>query len=51
VQRSLDALVNALVADGSLPGLDAAIEEYGKLSQQEPSEEAAAPAASQVVEE
>ncbi|WPE22487.1 anti-CBASS protein Acb1 family protein [Shinella zoogloeoides] len=34
-----DALVNRLVEDGVLPGLDAAIEEYGKLSEQEPSEE------------
>jgi hypothetical protein len=34
-----DALVNTLVEDGSLPGLDAAIEECGKLSEQEPSEE------------
>lgn len=30
-----DALVNALVEDGSLPGLETAIEEYGKLSEQE----------------
>lgn len=44
-----DALVNRLVEDGVLPGLDAAIEEYGKLSEQEPSEEelAAAVAANQ----
>ncbi|NTG48591.1 DUF1073 domain-containing protein [Agrobacterium rhizogenes] len=47
-----DALVNTFVEDGSLPGLEAAIEEYGKLSEQEPSEEelaaaAAAQAASQ----
>jgi phage-related protein (TIGR01555 family) len=34
-----DALVNRLVEDGVLPGLDAAMEEYGKLSEQEPSEE------------
>ncbi|MGX5719914.1 anti-CBASS protein Acb1 family protein [Shinella zoogloeoides] len=34
-----DALVNRLVEDGVLPGLDSAIEEYGKLSEQEPSEE------------
>jgi hypothetical protein len=32
-----DALVNTFIEDGSLPGLDAAIEEYGKLSEQEPS--------------
>ncbi|MCR6502582.1 DUF1073 domain-containing protein [Shinella sp. CPCC 101442] len=43
-----DALVNRLVEDGVLPGLDAAIEEYGKLSEQEPSdEELAASAAAQ----
>lgn len=30
-----DALVNAFVEDGSLPGLEAAIEEHGKLSEQE----------------
>lgn len=30
-----DGLVNALVEDGSLPGLEKAIEEYGKLSEQE----------------
>lgn len=34
-----DALVNRLVEDGVLPGLDAAMEEYGKLSEQEPSED------------
>jgi hypothetical protein len=47
-----DALVNRLIEDGNLPGLEAAIEEYGKLSEQEPSEEeqAAALAAQQVVE-
>lgn len=33
-----DALVNRLVEDGVLPGLDAAMEEYGKLSEQEPDE-------------
>jgi len=46
-----DALVNRLVEDGVLPGLDAAIEEYGKLSEQDSSEEelaAAAAAANQV---
>jgi hypothetical protein len=57
VQRALDALVNALgnalVDDGSLPGLDASIEEYAKPSQQEPSEEelAAAAAACKAIEE
>jgi uncharacterized protein len=40
-----DALVNALVEDGTLPGLVAAIEEYGKLSEQEPSEDEHAVAA------
>ncbi|RVK60593.1 DUF1073 domain-containing protein [Sinorhizobium meliloti] len=43
-----DALVNRLVEDGVLPGLDAAIETYGSLSEQEPSEkEALAAAAAQ----
>jgi hypothetical protein len=39
-----DALINRIVEDGNLPGLETAIEEYGKLSEQEPSpeEEAAA---------
>ena len=40
-----DALVNRLVEDGVLPGLDAAIETYGNLSEQEPSEEELAAAA------
>jgi phage-related protein (TIGR01555 family) len=40
-----DALVNRLVEDGVLPGLDAAMEEYGKLSEQEPTEEELAAAA------
>lgn len=40
IEALSDALVNALVEDGSLPGLEGAIEEYGKLSEQEePSEE------------
>lgn len=34
-----DALVNRLVEDGVLPGLDAAIEQYGTIAEQEPSEE------------
>ncbi|MQW72180.1 DUF1073 domain-containing protein [Sinorhizobium medicae] len=34
-----DALVNTFIEDGSLPGLDAAIEEYGKLAEQEPDDE------------
>ncbi|TWB61682.1 hypothetical protein FBZ98_1011027 [Rhizobium sp. ERR 922] len=40
-----DALVNALVEDGSLPGLEAAIEEYGTLAENQPSEEEIAAAA------
>ncbi|MDW9984801.1 DUF1073 domain-containing protein [Sinorhizobium meliloti] len=40
-----DALVNRLVEDGVLPGLDAAIEEYGKLSEQEPDDDEVAAAA------
>lgn len=39
VEAVSDALVNAFVEDGSLPGLEAAIDEYGTLSDQEPSEE------------
>jgi phage-related protein (TIGR01555 family) len=31
-----DAIVNRLIEDGDLPGLEAAIEEYGRLSEQEP---------------
>ncbi|KSV95390.1 hypothetical protein N184_00140 [Sinorhizobium sp. GL28] len=34
-----DALVNTFIEDGSLPGLDAAIEEHGTLSEQEPDED------------
>jgi phage-related protein (TIGR01555 family) len=41
-----DALVNTFIEDGSLPGLDAAIEEYGRLSEQESDEEELAAAAS-----
>jgi uncharacterized protein len=33
-----DALVNTLIEDGSLPGLEAAIDEYGRLSEQEEDE-------------
>ncbi|WP_259664718.1 DUF1073 domain-containing protein [Rhizobium bangladeshense] len=40
-----DALVNRLVEDGVLPGLDAAMEKYGTLAEQEPSEEELAAAA------
>lgn len=39
IEALSDALVNAFVEDGSLPGLEAAIEEYGKLSEQEDDEE------------
>lgn len=39
------ALTNRLVEDGVLPGLDAAIEEYGLIEEQEPSEEELAAAA------
>jgi phage-related protein (TIGR01555 family) len=42
-----EALINALVEDGSLPGLEAAIEEFGTLAEQEPSEEDIAAAANQ----
>ena len=44
IEALSDALVNAFVEDGSLPGLEAAIEEYGKLSEQpdETAEEEAA---------
>jgi phage-related protein (TIGR01555 family) len=38
IEALSDSLVNALVEDGSLPGLDQAIDEYGKLSEQEPEE-------------
>jgi len=33
------ALTNAFIEDGSLPGLEAAIEDYGKIEDQEPSDE------------
>jgi phage-related protein (TIGR01555 family) len=36
-----DALVNTFTEDGSLPGLEAAIEEHGKLSEQGPADPAA----------
>ncbi|WP_428029798.1 DUF1073 domain-containing protein [Ancylobacter sp.] len=39
IEALSDSLVNAFVQDGSLPGLEGAIEEYGKLSEQEESEE------------
>lgn len=40
-----DALVNTLIEDGSMPGLEAAIAKHGDLSEQEPSEEETAAAA------
>lgn len=39
IEALSDALVNAFVEDGSLPGLEAAIDEYGKLSEQEQPDE------------
>ena len=44
IEALSDALVNTFVEDGSLPGLEAAMKEYGKLSEQEedPAEEATA---------
>lgn len=46
-----DALVNTLIEDGTLPGLEAAMAEYGKLSEQEPSDdELAAAAAAQAAQ-
>lgn len=47
VEALSDALVNTFVEDGSLPGLEAAIDEYGTLAEQEPSEEELAAAAAQ----
>lgn len=38
IEALSDALVNELIEDGSLSGLEAAIEEYGKLSEQEEDE-------------
>lgn len=38
IEALSDALVNELIEDGSLSGLEAAIEEYGKLSEQEEEE-------------
>ncbi|RKD68983.1 phage portal protein [Rhizobium sp. WW_1] len=40
-----EALVNAFVEDGSLPGLEAAIEQFGTLEENQPSEEEIAAAA------
>jgi phage-related protein (TIGR01555 family) len=39
IEALSDALVNTFIEDGSLPGLEAAIDEYGKLSEQEEDEE------------
>lgn len=39
IEALSDALVNELIEDGSLSGLEAAIDEYGKLSEQDPAEE------------
>lgn len=39
IEALSDALVNALVEDGSLPGLEAAMAEYGKLSEQDDGED------------
>lgn len=44
IEALSDALVNELIEDGSLSGLEAAIEEYGKLSEQEEDESAEAAA-------
>ncbi|TKT79986.1 phage portal protein [Aquamicrobium sp. LC103] len=41
IEALSDGLVNALVEDGSLPGLEKAIEEYGRLSEQEEDEDEA----------
>lgn len=48
-----DALVNTFIEDNSLPGLEAAIEEYGKLSEQEddPEEVEASLASAGIVED
>ncbi|MNT62569.1 hypothetical protein D3C72_2002970 [compost metagenome] len=35
IEALSDALVNELVEDGSLAGLEKAVKEYGKLSEQE----------------
>lgn len=45
VEALSDALVNELVEQGVLPGLEQKIEEYGTLAEQEPSEEDIAAAA------
>lgn len=45
VEAVSDAAVNTFIEDGSMPGLEAAIEEHGRLSEQEPSEAELAAAA------
>jgi phage-related protein (TIGR01555 family) len=47
IEAVSDALVNRLVEDGDLPGLEAAIEEYGRLSDQEDDDEQLLAAATQ----
>jgi hypothetical protein len=37
IEALSDAIVNRLIEDGDLPGLEAAMEEYGTLAEQEPS--------------
>lgn len=44
VEAVSDALVNALIEDGSLPGLEAAVKKYGTLSEQEEDDAEAAAA-------
>jgi phage-related protein (TIGR01555 family) len=39
IEALSDAFTNMLIEDGSLPGLEAAIKEYGKLSEQEDDED------------
>lgn len=46
-----DGLVNAMIEDGHLPGLEAAIEEYGKLSEQGPEDDDAEAALTPPAEE
>jgi len=47
IEALSDALVNRLVEDGDLPGLERAIEEYGKLADQEDDDEQLLAAATQ----
>jgi phage-related protein (TIGR01555 family) len=39
IEALSDALVNTFIEDGSLPGLEAAMEEYGRLSEQDEDEQ------------